>query len=74
MVRDRGEKAGEFARPFRMVCSDGLVLHGVQFPPPDGRCVLALPMEIGGFDGATAFGHLPLPEGAVVEWQDGGQP
>lgn len=63
-----------FSRPFRVSNLTGFladaVVHGVQFP--DGRCVLALPY--GGFDGATAFEHLPLPEGAVVEWADGGEP
>lgn len=60
----------DFARPFKVSnlpgFLEGHVMHGVQFP--DGRCVLAL--TFGGFDGATAFEHLPLPPEAVVEWAD----
>lgn len=63
-----------FARPFKVAQVEGIppgeVLHGVQFP--DGRCVVAL--WWGGFNVSDSFEHLPLPEGAVVEWQDGGQP
>jgi hypothetical protein len=47
------------------------VLHGVQFP--SGRCVLD-DEQHGLFGAATTFDGLDLPPGAVVEWQDGGQP
>lgn len=58
-----------FARAFKVTLPDGRVFPGAQFP--DGRCVLA---ETFGFDVATGFEHLELPEGSEVEWADGGQP
>lgn len=59
----------DFARPFRVSYPDGISsADGAWFP--NGMCVLVDNYR-GLVDAATAFEHLKLPEGAVIEWADG---
>lgn len=60
----------QWARPFRIIHTDGRIRHGVQFP--SGVCVVALDDSYLLHQTWPRFEDMVIDPDAVVEWADGG--